>query len=278
MLQLDLNGGTYEGSSLPVLISGAYGEIYEIQKSKLTPPKGYTVHFSTGAGQPVADIVGTRSFDEWSLSPDFYGKLNGMSYTFADKEGITDCLTAMYTENEIVLPEACREGYSFGGWYLDKACTKLVGGAGSKLVPGREMTLYAGWVDLQLLAEDNYVANQGKGAVDLSWSQRDSVDKVYLIYQRREDSDWQQIASDTFDSSGYDVDVFYEYSATEGVYTVPYSGFYQLTLYGAQGGNYGNYLGGRGGKTEAGIYLEKGEKLKYYIGGQTGIPGGGSGS
>lgn len=277
-LELDPNGGTYEGKSQVSSIPGAYGEMYEIQKNKLVPPKGCTVHFDTGAGAPVEDIIAEKEFEEWSLSDPFYGKLNGMRYSFSDNEGITDCLTAVYADVEITLPEAYREGYSFGGWYLDKECTKLIGGAGSKLVPRKEMTLFAGWVELKLIANDNYLDNQGKGAVDLSWSQKDNVDKVYLIYQRREGTEWKQIGSGTSDNCIYEVDASLEYTGAEAIYTVPYSGFYQLTLYGAQGGDYGKYQGGNGGKTEAGIYLEKGERLTCHIGGQNGIPGGGSGS
>ncbi len=277
-LQLNPGGGTYDGNAEPVYISGSYGEVYEIQKDKLVAPQGHTIHFDTGAGAPVADITGQKQIEEWVLGKDFWGKLKGWKYTFPDKEGVTDCLTAVYSDIEIVLPAAFREGYSFGGWYLDKECTKLIGGAGSRLVPGKDMTLYAGWVELQLISEDNYLANQGKGAVDLSWSQKDNGNKVYLVYQKREGEEWIQIGSGDSENTVYEVNVEFGYSATEQVYTVPYSGFYQMTLFGAQGGNCGSFSGGKGGKTEAGIYLEKGERLKYYIGGQNGIPGGGTGS
>lgn len=49
------------------------------------------------------------------------------------------------------------------------------------------MTLYAGWVELRLQAQDNYSANQGKGAVNLSWSQQDNRGKIYKLYQQREE-------------------------------------------------------------------------------------------
>lgn len=277
-LQINPGGGTYDGNGEPVFVYGAFGEVYEFQEDKLIPPHGHIIHFDTGVGEPIADITGKKQFEEWVLSPDFCGKLNGWNYTFSDKEGVTDCLTAVYSDVEIVLPAAYREGYSFGGWYLDKGCTRLIGGAGSRLIPGKDMTLYAGWVELQLISEDNYVANQGKGAVDLSWNQKDNGDKVYLIYQKREGEEWIQIGSDDSENTVYEVDVELGYSTSEQIYTVPYSGFYRLTLYGAQGGDFGNYSGGKGGKTEAGIYLEKGEKLTYCIGGQSGVPGGGTGS
>lgn len=47
------------------------------------------------------------------------------------------------------------------------------------------MTLYAQWVDLRLQAVDNYEVNDGKGAVDLSWSQSDQNNKTYLVYQKK---------------------------------------------------------------------------------------------
>lgn len=277
-LCIDPNGGIYLGSDKTMIISGVYGEIYKPETDKLLPPKGNIVHFETGQGEAVADMISEKKFQEWVMDYPFYGKFNGIQYTFANQDGIMDCLTAVYRDEEIILPEAFREGYSFGGWYRDKECTQLVGNAGSKLVPTKEITLYAGWVELQLQSEDNYLANRGRGAVNLSWRQKEQGGEVYLVFQRREDTEWKQIESKTVAESTCEVDITLEYSDWSRCLIVPYSGFYRMTMYGAQGGNYGIYFGGKGGMTEAGIYLEKGEKLFCEVGGQNGVPGGGSGS
>ena len=69
------------------------------------------------------------------------------------------------------------------------------GGAGDQIIPSKDMTLYAQWVDLRLQSVDNYDANDGKGAVDLSWSQSDQNNKTYLVYQKREDGAWIRVNS-----------------------------------------------------------------------------------
>ena len=70
----------------------------------------------------------------------------------------------------------------------------------------------------------------------------------------------------------------FSYSGSAQVYTVPYTGLYQLTVNGAQGNGYGSYTGGYGGRVIGNVWLEKGEKLTYTIGGQDGYNGGGIGS
>lgn len=278
ILRIEPAGGLLYESSDALERAGVYGEVYLTPKSLLIPPEGYTVHFDAGGGEPVADIQGERIFKEWKQSLPFYGELSGGNYTYSAKEGITDCIAAVYSECPITLPHPNRQGYSFGGWYLDKECTKLVGMPGDEFTPGKETTLYAGWVELQLLATDNYVANEGKGAVDLRWSQSDSADKLYLIYQKTEDGSWTQISSARKENITYETDVSVSYSGTQSEYTVPYTGFYRLTLYGAQGGNYAGYKGGYGGVAEASVFLQKGEKLQCVLGGQNGYGGGGSGN
>ncbi len=272
---IDPAGGSYKGQKEPVLIRGAYGESYTICMEELVPPEGYVIHFDAMGGEAVEDIRGELRFAEWKMAADFYGDLEGMVYYFSDREQVVDTLTASYKEKPVLLPGAYREGYSFGGWYLDKECTRLVGNEGTPFSPGKELTLYAGWVDLRLVSKENYAANQGKGAVDLSWSQKDNTDKVYLVYQKTEATDWQQIYSEAVQGSSYEVNTTIPYSGKTQVYIIPYSGFYRLSLYGAQGGNYGAYQGGKGGKIETTVFLEKGDTLQCQIGGQNGFGNGG---
>ncbi len=275
---IDPAGGTYQGKSKRTEVAGLYGETYEICIEELLPPAGNTIHFEVMGGTALEDVRTNRVLDEWRMNAEFHGKLEDNVYTFSDHADVVDELVAIYKELPVILPEATREGFSFGGWYLDRECTRLIGSAGSEFTPGRELTLYAGWVDLRLLSRENYRVNQGKGAVDLSWSQKDSEGKVYLVYQRTEDEQWKQIHSEVSPESVYEVNTTIAYSGREQEYVIPYSGFYKLTLYGAQGGHFGAYQGGKGGKIETTVFLEKGDCLQYLIGGQNGFGGGGSAS
>ena len=108
------------------------------------------------------------------------------SYIFRKRDGHTDTVKAVYQPDPITLPFTSREGWSFGGWYYDTSFTKPAGAPGDRIIPSASLTLYAHWVTLQLQSTDNYRANKGKGAVDLTWSQADQKDKSYLLFQKRE--------------------------------------------------------------------------------------------
>ena len=87
----------------------------------------------------------------------------------------------MYQSDPITLPVTTKDGWSFGGWYYDPDFSLPAGGAGDQIIPSKDMTLYAQWVDLRLQAVDNYEVNDGKGAVDLSWSQSDQNRDLYTV-------------------------------------------------------------------------------------------------
>lgn len=274
-LLIDPGGGTYRGKRAESSIMGRYGESYVIDMDALIAPQGYTVHFDTRGGTAVEDITGTRCFYEWSCRQPFYGKLTDNTYAFSEKDGISDRICAIYTEEAIRLPDTVKNGYSFGGWYLDEACTKPAGNAGNLYTPSGNVTLYACWVELVLTAVNNDTANSGRGAVNLKWTQKDNREKLYKLYQRREDTDWVQISDAEEVTASYRMSDTIGYTGKTGSLVIPYSGFYRITLYGAQGGDYGQHAGGKGGMVQAVIYLEKGEKLTYEIGGKEGYAGGG---
>ena len=276
-LEIDPNGGTYGGKAGIEKVKGDYRTEYRIEPSLLSAPDGHVVHFNTMGGAPISDVVTENIFKEWSYSNDFAGKISGNVYQFLGENGTTDRIVAQYEQRAVVLPMAKREGYSFGGWYMDAQGTIPAGQAGDYFQPTKEITLYAYWVNLQLVSEDNYLVNKGKGAVNLSWTQKDNKDKVYEIYQKNEEGTWSKLNAIEDENSHFEIGKSISYSGNKGTYTIPYSGFYTISLTGAQGGNYGSHIGGRGGRTEATIYFNKGETLEYIIGGQNGYNGGGKG-
>ncbi len=131
-------------------------------------------------------------------------------------------------------------------------------------------------MELVLTAVYDDFANDGKGAVRLDWEQSDGEAKAYGIYQKEEgQKEFRQI----FFGSDKETEIFkglvWEYEGQSASSVIPMSGFYSLAAQGAQGGNWGAYTGGLGGRTEAAFYLEKGEKLFVTVGGQNGFGGGG---
>ena len=276
VLCVDPAGGSYRGSREVAVLPGDYGSTCLLEEGKLVPPPGCRVSFDARGGAPVDSIVSRQLFREWSMTLPFHGKLEGSTYYYLGDHGTEDRVTALYAMQSIVLPQAHKQGQSFGGWYLDPECTRPAGAAGDSFTPQEDTTLYAGWVELRLQSQDNYSANQGKGAVNLSWSQQDNTGKSYKLYQQREGEAWQQISSATDIGTGLHVSRSITYSGRPGSYQVPYTGFYQMTLTGAQGGDYGALQGGKGGLVQGTFYLSQGEVLHYDLGGQNGYHGGGS--
>lgn len=278
VLLIDPAGGSYQGRKEVTAVEGDYGSTRRLDSSRITPPDGYTITFDTRGGSPVNRITGRQLFREWKMSDPFYGDLEGNVYRYQGEDGTEDRVTAVYARQSIILPKAEKKGVSFGGWYYDLECTQPAGSAGSSFTPDRPVTLYAGWVELQLRAQDNYSANGGRGSVNLSWSQQDNTRKSYKLYQQREGGEWQQIRSAADIGTAPRVSCSLAYTGREGSYQVPYTGFYQLTLTGAQGGSCDNMQGGKGGLVQGIFYLSQGERLTYVLGGQNGYHGGGSAS
>lgn len=275
-LCIDPGGGSYGNQPGITVRPGDYGSTYVLEEEELVPPRGYRVSFDTRGGGSVESIASRQLFREWSMTLPFRGWLEGSTYHYLGEDGWEDKVTAVYTMQSITLPKAQKPGQSFGGWYYDAACTRPAGGAGDNFTPREDMTLYAGWVELQLQSKDNYTANKGMGAVNLSWSQQDNQGKSYKLYQQREGESWHLVssASDIGVSAG--VSRSMAYTGRQGSYQVPYTGFYRLTLTGAQGGNCGELQGGKGGLVQGIFYLSQGELLSYELGGQNGYHGGGN--
>lgn len=70
----------------------------------------------------------------------------------------------------------------------------------------------------------------------------------------------------------------FEYTGAEQTFTAPYSGVYQLEVYGAQGGSTDENAGGKGGGVTASVRLSKNEEIAIFIGGSDGYNGGGRGN
>lgn len=276
-LVIDANGGRYNGVD-KYSLTEPYSSKYLLQKNLIVSPNGYTVAFETNGGTNVDTITGTMHFVEWMQIQPFNGFVTNDTYMFMAPDRNIDTLKAAYQPDPITLPFTTKDGWSFGGWYYDSDFSLPAGGAGDQIIPSKDMTLYAQWVDLRLQSVDNYDANDGKGAVDLSWSQSDQNNKTYIVYQKREDGAWIRVNSANDISSTTIINQAYNFEGQSKQYTVPYTGLYTIDALGAQGKSYGSYTGGYGGSVTGTFWLRKGEVLTYVVGGQNGYNGGGSAS
>ncbi len=97
----------------------------------------------------------TYKFKNWNTKEDG----TGTSYedqeeviNLTNKAGEVINLYAIW-ETESTSYEPTREGYSFGGWYLDAECTKKV--ANVEYIPTEDVTLYAKWEKEYTITVDN---------------------------------------------------------------------------------------------------------------------------
>lgn len=277
-LRIDPDGGTYEGSADITAVTKRYGETYFADPEKVTPPKGYKVSFHTDGGNAISPMDAEKIFAGWQLAEDFHGAFRNNRYAFLGENGTVDRISATYDLGSIILPTPVKQGKSFGGWFLDSGCTKPVGFGGDRYTPTKSVTLYAKWVDLVLTSDPNYTDNNAKGAVDLSWSQPDNKKKTYKLYESKDGTNFSTIYGAKESTQKKEINKDFAYKGAKEVYTVPYTGFYYLDAYGAQGGGkVGSYAGGRGGNSSGIFYLTAGEQLTVTVGGQNGYNGGGTG-
>lgn len=294
-LVIDPNGGTYDGETS---ITQKFRSIFTLDGNKLTAPAGVKVTYDTQGGNPVDPTYTTNHFSGWIFADPLYGIYNSKtakylfglydsnnvfsSVTTGWHNGCIDTAIAQYAGDSFKLPDATYPNGTnpenqkrFGGWYADPDCTIFVGGQGDDFSTDENITLYAKWSTLHADSAENWTANNKKGAIDLSWIQTDSADKVFKVYQKKESGNWIEVKSATSIQGNIDnvEKTFYRNSDaanSEQVYVVPYSGLYNFTLAGAQGGNYGSYTGGAGGTVTGRIYLYEGEKVYVGVGSQDG--------
>lgn len=275
-LYVDPAGGLFQGTSEITAFEGTYGTVITIDDHQVTPPFGHTVSFEVNGGKSVEDIRGGQHFSGWNRSVPFWGRFVGGEYHFLAANGGEDKITAYYEADTVILPQTEKAGYSFGGWYYDNGFSLPAGAPGDSIVPTEDITLYAQWVELVLFSEDNYTANEGRGAVDLNWTQSDSNNKSYALYQSMDGEKWERINTIDDIGSSNSINMDFNYTGTSVEYTIPYTGIYTLTAQGAQGGNYGSYSGGAGGSATGRFWLTQGEVLTCTVGGTDGFNGGGA--
>jgi len=297
-LKIDAKGGTYDGQSVYMVTDGGYGTTYYADPSKVVGRSDYKVKFEPNGGT----VTGSNPMDvpnlflEWQRSNSastggkFKGGFKNNTYTFKGPGGQVDVLEALYELDSITLPPATRDGYSFGGWFEDSTCqTTPVGFGGgkyrpdtSKCGPDGSITLYAKWTNLKLEGIENYIANGGKGASDLKWTDGDNsgIAKAYNLYRSLDQfaTEAKVIGTGVLAPAG--INKSYDFNAAQPSrsYTIPSTGYYTIKAFGADGADYWDgtnfNAGGKGGIVEAQFFLQQGDILTITIGGKDGTGGG----
>ena len=275
MLHLHTAGGKYDGKEGVLALPGRFGETKRLEKERVEPPKGYTVRFDSMQGEQVPSLEAEKYVSSFQIRTPFKGIWKEGVYAYPPADGSEDHIEICYGVEAVTLPGATREGYVFGGWYYDEACTEVAGSAGCDFTPTKDVCLYAGWTTLYLETKESRTANDGKGAVDLSWEMKSSEGKTYKVYQKKEGEEFLLVGDGI--AIGEEVSVLETFDVS-GSYQIPYTGYYKVTLGGAKGEDYKEKKGGEGGLVSATMYLKKGDVLTSLLGTSGGEPGSGKGT
>ena len=280
-LLLDAGGGTYKGKAVYEQ-KQKYGTSYAVENGKIVAPAGYKVSFQTNGGSSVGTITTTKSFTHWEIQAGFSGEFKDNVYKYLGANGNVDRLLARYANDAFVLPDCTGNNVSLVGWYDDPGLgdDHFVGKPGDEVIVTQDTTLYAKWATLTLWAYDDYSSHGGVGAVDLEWEQADGKGKYYRLYQSENKTTWKEIFSGNDIQSSVSISKEYGTSNQGTTYTIPYTGNYTLTAYGAKGADYNStYVGGKGGKVTATYWLNKGDVITVYSGKSgSGLNGGTNGN
>ena len=141
-LNINPNGGKYEGSQSTVTVTQKFESTYTVS-DKIEAPAGYVVTFKNFGGQDnYTKKTSTKTFTNWTKTGQ--GTLSGNVYTYGAGIGT---IVANYKNDSIEMPDdPTHEGYTFTGWYLDEQCTNKVSlNTDKTYTPSQNITLYSGW-------------------------------------------------------------------------------------------------------------------------------------
>lgn len=270
------NGGTYSGNTT---ITQKLNTTVTI--SNPTPPSGYLVSFDSRGGNAVSAIRQGKVFSHWTIQNAVIGRINGTTYTFANKG--TNTLTANYLDdtNGIILPSVSHATnpttYHFTGWYnsptaaANNSYSGLVGQPGQRYFASSNVTLYAGWSSLTLTGTQASVSSYPTGYTSLSWWQDDTNLKTYRLYKAYNTNGWSEV---TLNGATLP-DVSAKSYTSNNSYTVTYDGVYNISVIGSGGTAYGSNAGGKPGIVTITAELKAGDIIYSDF---TAVPGGAGGT
>lgn len=244
---------------------------------------------ANGGDCKTSSIISVKTFDHWIKESPFYLAYSPSKKTVSNTykvNGAVSTLTAFYNAGTVNLPTPRRTGYEFLGWKDENGT--IVGLGGQPYTPDgniSSITLTAEWnaVDLSLSSVENYTANNGAGAADLTWNYTGTTNlSIFRIYESEAN------LSDATDKSKYALvrsaadieneELPAETYTTDATYTVPQTGYYVIEGYGGKGADCGSYTGGKGGYTYTKVFLKAGQEVRVYPGGAGTTSAGGTNS
>ena len=255
-----------------------------------TPNDANAVIAGKSAGQNWSEAV-TRQFQGWTVTQGDKWALQSGKLTNNNTTNGSECVaSSIYASKATVLPSATRDGYAFLGWYTAEDGGVCVGTGGSEYVPSGDVTLYAHWDKIAFnLSAQGFNNTQ---TTNLSWQfeaeVNGSLNASYQLYRSgANETDITNAAkyssiNNASDGGAVTGAINTNLTTNGQTYTVPSTGFYSITTYGAKGGAYGSYSGGNGSYIPMKVYLKKGDVIKFGIisggaGGGEGAAGGNAG-
>lgn len=266
-LLIDANGGTYLGEEI-YTVAGEYESKFELKEAYLDAPSGFLVYFEPNGGSAVAPMAAKSEFAFWEPVGNFNGRLEGNIYTFLGEEGTTDTIGARYLGGRIVLPDSQKGNALLVGWYLDSELSQegFLGRAGEEVFVEDEVTLYAKWSELSLWSEENYVAHNGVGAVNLWWQQKNNEKLLYKVFQSEDSDNWRTVDEQEDGGMSISLRELFDVSKQDKELFIPWTGYYQVSAFGGKGAEHGDTTPENGGQTVAEYWLEKGDMIRVHSG------------
>ncbi len=282
---LDAGGGSFcsgEGEKPNVSIKNRSGEKVVLPRPVLDEKISVT-YDGNGGSVLIAGSIPKRTVIE-KVNKEFsyysFSNIKGEyderenAYTFPDANGNIDSAAAVYRGKTAKLPSAQKEGEIFIGWYTDKENGEFVGDQETFFTPQKDVVLYAHYGKIGLTAENDYELNAGKGAVRLY--ARDTSGADYYAFYKKEflNGEFEAISNgiitgDIQSQNKAFGHLIIPYSSTPQKLKIDIPGIYEITAFGARGGNYMSSLGGGGGKVTGGFLLNNQDLLTFTTG-QTG--------
>lgn len=132
-----------------------YGITQKSTENEFKKPNTLTYVFNDGRANET--VTENSTFKEWNTKADgsghVHGNKAGLTYHSKDENGgslkkiaplATETWYAQWKDPTVTLKTPTRAGYTFKGWYTDKALTKS---AGTEITLNGNHTVYAKWVD-----------------------------------------------------------------------------------------------------------------------------------
>ncbi len=230
--------GTIEGSKEDKHVTEYYGTELHLDTLGAACDDVIRVSFYTGdENVQISDIETGYSFTGWYRDEPFHGEMSstGMDAVYRFKGEGPDHITAMWTGESVVLPDASVTGKVFDGWFTDDTYTMRAGYGGDSFIPSGDCTLYAKWDDFSLrVSTANFISKPNS---DLSWPGLSPMKYLYTVSKRRAGDDEWAVLNPSRESSlsVQDINGINTGEPAEEEINITQDGLYHICVMGAQG-------------------------------------------